>query len=221
MSCTLEMIFLYGEMLGAFWTIKAVLKVPLMASGQILLMVKKVYSVILFCKDATGKNVHYSIEITFDSLDSDMTAAMIPIGQVGFKFVKQFSGGGYFNGIVKRICGGIRKMRQCDFNDGATHRYSLKQLERYSKIQVPFNDDTILGSDGEIVDSDNKSEESECEEENHDDDTDTDSENESSDDGKPSMNGKYFQKLVSIPSGMSTSQRLNELSAKAISKKHV
>ena len=94
MSCTLEMIFLYGEMLGAFWTIKAVLKVPLMASGQILLMVKKVYSVIVFCKDATGKNVHYSIEITFDSLDSDRTAAMIPIWQVGFKFFKQFLGGG-------------------------------------------------------------------------------------------------------------------------------
>ena len=170
---------------------------------------QKVYSVRFCCKDAKGKNVYYSKETSFESLDSDRTAAMIPIGQVGFKFVKQFSGGGYFNGIVKRICGGTRKMCQCDFNDDATHTYSLKQLESYSKIQVPFNDDTILGSDSDSVDSDNKSEESECEEENHDDDTD--SENESSDDGKPSMNGKYFQKLVLIPSGMSTSQRLNEL----------
>ena len=96
---------------------------------------QKVYSVRFCCKDAKGKNVYYSKETSFESLDSDRTAAMIPIGQVGFKFVKRFSGGGYFNGIVKRICGGTRKMRQCDFNDDATHRYSLKQLESYSKIQ--------------------------------------------------------------------------------------
>ena len=103
-------------------------------------------------------------------------------------------------------------MCEYEFNDGANHRYSLKQLESYSKIQVPFHDDTSLGSDNDSVDPDNKSEELDSKEDARADDTD--SENESSDDGQPFMNRKYFQKLVSIPSGMSTSQRLNEPSAR-------
>ena len=113
---------------------------------------------------------------------------------------------------MKQICAEKKEMRECEFSDGVIHRYSLKQLESYSKIQVPFHDDTSLGSDNNSVDPDNKSEESDSKKEARVDDTD--SENESSDDGQPFMNRKYFQKVVSIPSRMSTSQRLNELSAR-------
>ena len=73
-------------------------------------------------------------DYTQETLDQLMAKASIPIGEVGFVFIKKFGRAGYFNGKVIKVLTNGKQL--CEFCDNARHSYTLHQLEVYSKIQI-------------------------------------------------------------------------------------
>ena len=72
-------------------------------------------------------------DYTQETLDQLMTKASIPIGEVGFVFIKKFGSAGYFNSKVIKVLTNGKQL--CEFCDNARHSYTLYQLEVYSKIK--------------------------------------------------------------------------------------
>ena len=63
-----------------------------------------------------------------------MAKASIPIGEVGFVFIKKFGSAGYFNGKVIKVLTNGKQL--CEFCDNTRHSYTLHQLEVYSKMKI-------------------------------------------------------------------------------------
>lgn len=72
-------------------------------------------------------------DITEQELHEFKEKAAIPIGEIGFLFIKKFNGQ-YFSSKVIRIYPRSEK-RLCRFNDGKQHQYSLNQIEKYTKLR--------------------------------------------------------------------------------------
>ncbi len=108
-------------------------------------------------------------------VDEFRALSAIPLGDVGFVFIKKFGRAGYFNGTI------IEKKRSgkllCKFEDDATHEYTLNQIEGFAKLKVTGT-----------IESDTSSSSSSSSDESEESDSDKDSEEESDNDndGEPS-----------------------------------
>ena len=104
-------------------------------------------------------------------VDEFSATTAIPLGEVGFVFVRKFGSAGYFNGTI------IEKKRNgkllCEFHDGARHQYSLDEIEQYAKTKVQGDIESDTSS------SSSSSEESEVESEESDSEEESTSEDES------------------------------------------
>ena len=68
-----------------------------------------------------------------DELDEFQCESSIPIGALGFRFVKKFrNASGIFSGKVIKILAKGAKIYLREFDDGERHTYSLDELEFYA-----------------------------------------------------------------------------------------
>ena len=78
--------------------------------------------------------------------DKNADDACIPIGNIGFRFIKKFSGGYFFSGQVVGIQSNDK--RKCKFDEyGDIQNYTLDQQQAYSTKQTyVYNDNYKEGS---------------------------------------------------------------------------
>eukprot|EP00957_Ditylum_brightwellii_P210085 15364552-Ditylum_brightwellii.AAC.2 len=77
-------------------------------------------------------------DLTQEDFDSFNAEASVPIGEVGFCFMKKFGRHEYFSGRVIDILPSDKHM--CSFSDGERHAYTCAQLEVYARIKVTEED---------------------------------------------------------------------------------
>eukprot|EP00957_Ditylum_brightwellii_P087749 6681833-Ditylum_brightwellii.AAC.1 len=75
----------------------------------------------------------------------------IPIGDIGFEFVKCFSGGELFNSKVIQILNHCKYLY--NFNDGKQRAYTLSQLEHYSMSKLAASESDEYDSDTDTTHS--------------------------------------------------------------------
>ena len=117
-----------------------------------------------------GEEVDYSQQ----EVDEFTALSAIPVGEVGFQFIKKFGAAGYFSGSVieKKSSGKLL----CRFNDGAEHEYTHKQIETFACEQV---EGTI---ESDATESDDSSDESSSDEANGEEVSDSSSSDDDDDD---------------------------------------
>ena len=78
--------------------------------------------------------------------DKNAIDECIPIGNIRYRFIKNFSGGSFFSGWVVGIQSNNK--RKCKFDEyGDIHNYTLNQLQAYSTKQTAVYN----GNDGEDI----------------------------------------------------------------------
>ena len=143
----------------------------------------------------------------------------ITVGDVGFRFIRKFGRAGNFNGEVRQICSNGK--RECVFNDGEVHKYTLQKIVAYAKSQELPPPESEESSDEEFL----------CDIEDEEDKEDDDKEHsrslvskeatakshsECTDKVADEVNegvllGKYLKNLVSIPTGRTLKEWIVEL----------
>ena len=88
--------------------------------------------------------------MTQATLDAETEKSSIPIGGVGFQFIKKFNGH-WYNREVHRILDSGKRV--CKFNDSEHKQYSLNQVENFSN---DINSDGIDFEEGDEDTEDNK-----------------------------------------------------------------
>ena len=120
----------------------------------------------------------------------------IPIGAIGFPFIKKFQGTWYTGKVIHIL---ENDKRVCRFNDNECKQYTLPRLEQFSK---DINIDNVYYDDDD--------EDMEDEDEVVEIDDDSDNEDLAAKERPPQeiLSGKLLKKLLCVPPGMTADQHL-------------
>ena len=146
---------------------------------------------------------NYKEEWSSLEVENRMAEKNIPVGGIGYKFIKSFPMNGgqqqFFNGKVRKIRGGEIEKRECVFCDGEVKQYKLEQLVEFSNNKVNFDVEDDTESESDTTDDGT-------------DDEDVNGENMNNDDEVQVISsGRFYTKLCAAPVGTTLMERFTNL----------